>query len=125
MYWKGKSVFCSISREFTVSFALCLLSQKRNHQLLKIQSVKLPFQVILGHKGSSLERQHWRDMISRLDFVRLYISKLPKFPIWLIVENNLFQPESSVKPVARSQIVNFNSVLFCIFYLCIFEISSN
>ena len=46
----------------------------RNECIGKVRQLTLFFnsmfktQVILGHKGSSLERQHWRDMISRLFF---------------------------------------------------------
>jgi len=29
------------------------------------KDIYIDFKVILGHKGSALERQHWRDMISR------------------------------------------------------------
>ena len=105
-YFKGiHRFFCTLQ---------CLLSQQRNHQLLKIQSVKLPF---LGYIGSQ------RKFIGKATLER-YDLKV-RFYIKLIIANNLFKPESSVKPVARSQIVNFNSVLFCIFYLCIFKIPSN
>ena len=117
-YFKGiHRFFCTLQ---------CLLSQQRNHQLLKIQSVKLPFSGYIGSQRkfigkATLERYDLKVRHCYTEYFEFHQN--PRF--FLIVENNLFQPESSVKPVARSQIVNFNSVLFCIFYLCIFEISSN